>query len=62
MRTKKNERERPDGDERHNSTKAIRWEGDDLKLLNPKEFEWLAWNYRAFINTIRFKSRRNMVF
>ena len=45
MRTVNNERERPDGDERHNSAKAIRWEKDDLKLMNPKNFEWLGWNY-----------------
>ena len=62
MRTVNNKRERSDGGERYSSTKVAIFERDDLKLVNPKEFEWLAWNYRAFINTVMFISRRNMVF
>ena len=62
MRTVNNKRERSDGAERYSSTGVVIFERDDLKLVNPKEFEWLAWNYRAFINTVMFLSRRNMVF
>ncbi len=62
MRTENNVRERPDGDERHANVKVIIWESDALELVNPKEFEWLAWNYRAFVNSMMSKSRKNMVF
>ena len=35
---------------------------DKLSLLNPKDLEWLAWNWRAWNNQRLFRSRAFMVF
>ena len=37
-------------------------ENDKLKLINPKDLEWLAWNWRIWNNQNMFKSRRLMVY
>ena len=37
-------------------------ESDKLKLINPKDLEWLAWNHRTWNNQKSFRSRRLMVF
>ena len=61
-RTETNKRERPDADDRFGSNQEVSRESRDLNLYNFKDFEWIAWNYRAWINQTKYSSRKTMVF
>ena len=59
VRTKNKNRQRPQADSRHkdHDYKDLR-ESDELKLFNPKDLEWLAWNWRGWQNKKKFSSRK----
>ena len=61
-RTENNKRERPDPETRHQENSIVADKEDKLKLLNPKDLEWLAWNWRAWLNQKSYTSRRKMVY
>ena len=61
-RTDDNKRSRPDAEKRQELSHSNDLNHDKLNLINNKDLEWLAWNWRAWINQKKFKSRRLMVF
>lgn len=61
-RANQNIRERPDGKNRHAEIAEKHKNFDSLRLLNSKDLEWLAWNWRAYKNDMKFKSRKQMVY
>ena len=62
MRTQNNNRLRPDGSERYRYVDEQSESNDKLNLINKKDLEWLAWNWRAWNNMTKYKDRKAMVF
>ena len=62
MRTENKNRLRPNAEVRHMDGDSVDKLNDKLGLFNPKDLEWLAWNWRSWNNLKMFKSRRLMVF
>ena len=62
-RSDNNDRKRPNGEHRHSimSTDDIS-DLDKLKLLNSKDLEWLAWNWRIIYNQSMFSCKRHIIF
>ena len=60
MRTGNKNRQRTNAQSRHKNLKETEKykEIDKLKLINPKDLEWLAWNYRGWSNIQKFSNRR----
>ena len=46
-RTDNNVRERPNADTRHTSNSVVANNENNLDLVDYRDFEWLAWNYRT---------------
>ena len=46
-RTDNKDRQRADADERHGSS-VFSGSGFDMNLVDLRDFEWLAWNYRTY--------------
>ena len=61
-RTENRNRQRPNAEERHGDEDFVSRLGYKLGLINPKDLEWLAWNWRSWNNQKMFKSRRLMIF
>lgn len=40
----------------------MRGDEEDEELFNKQDLEWLAWNWRAWMNIRKFNSRRNLIF
>ena len=59
-RTDNNNRERPDAHQRHgeNVTKDMEC---SMNLVDLRDFEWLAWNYRTYKLQNSFQSEEEMV-
>ena len=48
---------------RHNSENDLEIRKHSLSIINnQKDLEWLAWNWRTWNNSNKFKSRRLMIF
>ena len=62
MRTENKNRKRPNATSRHADADQSSQQIDALQLINPKDLEWLAWNWRGWNNLQTFNSRLNMVF
>ena len=62
LRTENKNRQRPDPESRFVDQESVDMHMDQLKLLNPKDLEWLAWNWRAWNNQRIFSLRRLMIF
>ena len=62
LRTENKNRKRAKGSKRHKDYAQDLDTSDVLKLLNNKDLEWLAWNWRGWNNQKMFGSRRLMVF
>ena len=60
FRTEDNKRERPDADQRH-ATNTQSQSNSNLDLVDLRDFEWLAWNYRTQKSETKFESRKDMV-
>ena len=58
-RTDNKNRQRPDDADRHTPSGDII--NSELKLVDDRDFEWLAWNYKAFKFEQTFKSKQEMV-
>ena len=56
-RTEKNKRERPNANLRQSTGIEKRYD-DKLKLLNSKDLEWLAWNWRLVYNQKMFTTKK----
>ena len=61
-RTETNTRKRPSGDTRYYSINDLNPETDRLNLLNAKDLEWLAWNWRLNMQQEIFGTRKQMVY
>ena len=48
-RTDLNKRQRPNAEKRFQSYQGVTAHEDKLKLINWKDLEWLAWNWRIMI-------------
>ena len=48
-RSSKNTRVRPESSARFTGSEGVTSQADELKLLNFKDLEWLAWNWRLFM-------------
>jgi len=59
-RTDNKNRERPDAHHRH-GTKLLNEADSDLGLVDLRDFEWMAWNYRTYKSSNKFKSKEDMV-
>ena len=59
-RTDNTKRQRPDAKERHGLNVLNEFESN-MNLVDLREFEWLAWNYRTYKLQINFQSREDMV-
>lgn len=57
-RTENKNRKRPDAKNRHNYNGTIENENDRLGLINNKNLEWLAWNWRLVNDQRKFTTRR----
>ena len=62
VRTQDNVRERPNGQNRHQDGSDLDEDRDKLGLINQKDLEWLAWNWRLMNDQKKFGSRARMVF
>ena len=47
-RTDNKERNRPNAEKRHNQRMEMDTSASILDLVDKRDFEWLAWNYRTF--------------
>ena len=61
-RTEKNVRQRPNAEKRFQGSQEASGDADRLNLLNLKDLEWLAWNWRLKKQAEMFASRKQMVF
>ena len=50
MRTQNKNRQRPDAEMRHQELEEGHFNENQLELLNPKDLEWLGWNWRGWNN------------
>ena len=50
MRTQNKNRQRPDPELRHQGLEEGQLIENQLELLNPKDLEWLGWNWRGWNN------------
>ena len=50
MRTQNKNRQRPDAELRHQELEEGHLNENQLGLLNPKDLEWLGWNWRGWNN------------
>ena len=57
-RTEKNTRQRPNAEKRFQGSEEVSSEADRLNLLNLKDLEWLAWNWRLEKQADMFGSRK----
>ena len=57
-RTEKNVRQRPNAEKRFQGSQEASGEADRLNLLNLKDLEWLAWNWRLEKQAEMFGSRK----
>ena len=55
-------RQRPNGSNRHQDGSDLDDDRDKLGLVNQKDLEWLAWNWRLMNDQKKFGSRARMVF
>lgn len=60
QRTDNNKRKRPDAHHRHGNN-ILNRSSTNLKLVDIRDFEWLAWNYRTYKIGIKFESEKDMV-
>lgn len=59
-RTDNKNRERPDANQRHSNNMNHKAKFN-LELVDYRDFEWLAWNYRTYKSQIKFRSKKDMV-
>lgn len=57
-RTDNKNRERPDAQNRHGGNFGAY---SNLGLYDLRDFEYMAWNYRAYKNGLKFKSKEVMI-
>lgn len=60
QRTDNKNRERPDAHQRH-STSTLGQSNSNLNLVDFRDIEWLAWNYRTHKSQTKFESKKDMV-
>ena len=61
-RTEKNVRNRPNAEKRFQGSQEAESQSDRLNLMNMKDLEWLAWNWRLKKQADMFDSRIQMIF
>ena len=61
-RTDNKNRIRPDGSDRHQAFNSRSEITDKLSLIDDRDIEWLAWNYRSYKYSQMFDSKSNMIF
>jgi len=59
-RTDNKNRERPDAHHRHGISSQNK-SNSNLTLVDKRDFEWLAWNYRTYKSETKFVSKKDMV-
>ena len=57
-----NERNRPDAASRHQIYQYFGVPDDRLDIINPKDLEWLSWNWVISKNNQKYESRKHMVY
>lgn len=60
QRTDNKDRQRADANQRHGSNVLAEFDSN-MNLVDLRDFEWLAWNYRTFKMQTNFKSKQDMV-
>ena len=61
-RTDNKDRIRPNADKRHNPKMDMDTSISVLDLVDDRDFEWLAWNYRTYKFEQMFVSKKDMIF
>ena len=53
-RTENNDRQRPNAHNRHSESSIME---STLKIVDQRDFEWMAWNYRTYKSSTKFESK-----
>ena len=60
-RTDNKNRDRPDAQNRHSVKSTNDQSNSNINLVDERDFEWMAWNYRSYKSETKFISKKDMV-